>query len=207
MRPSTHQPVTVRWVVFALASVLFFASGCRRDEITHYHVKKASAAMTALAARPPMAREEVPPPPSPSGANALKWTLPKGWTDAAGSGTRYATLKPPVSGRVDVSVVVLPGPAAGELANVNRWRGQIGLAPIDEHALSAARTVVKTKAGIVSVYDFSSEGDNESRLIAGLAVIEGNTWFVKMLGDAGAVGAARSDFTRLLRSLRLEAAD
>ena len=114
--------------------------------------------MTALTASRPMARDDVPLPPSPPSANALKWTLPKGWTDAAGSGMRYATLKPPVPGRVDVSVVVLPGPAGGELANVNRWRGQIGLAPIDHQALAAARTALETKAGVVSVYDFSSEG-------------------------------------------------
>ena len=137
---------------------------------------------------------------------SLKWTLPRGWTDSPGSGMRYATLKPPIAGRIDVSVIVLPGPAGGELANVNRWRGQIGLGPIDENAMAAARKPLKAKAGTISVYDFSSEGDAKSRVVAGLAVVDGNTWFVKMLGDASAVHAARPDFTRLLQSLRLDAA-
>src|SRR5262249_46849834 len=126
----------------------------------------------------------------------------RGWTESAGSGMRYATIKPPFPGRIDVSVIVLPGPAGGELANVNRWRGQIGLGPIDEQGLGASRAALKTKAGIISVYDFSSEGESERRLVAGLAVVDGNTWFVKMIGDAGPVSAARSDFTRLLKSLR-----
>jgi hypothetical protein len=42
MRPSTRRAVTVQLLVFALASALFFASGCRREEVTHYRVNKAS---------------------------------------------------------------------------------------------------------------------------------------------------------------------
>ena len=99
-------------------------------------------------------------------------------------------------------MVVLPGPAGGELANVNRWRNQIGLAPLDEGAMAAARKVVKARAGPISVYDFTSEGTRRSRVVAGLAEAGGSTWFVKMSGDEQAVAAARPDFLRLLESLR-----
>jgi len=74
----------------------------------------------------------MPPPSMPAGADSLAWDLPKGWTEARAGGMRLATLKPPVTGKIDVSVIVLPGTAGGELANVNRWRGQIGLQPVDE---------------------------------------------------------------------------
>jgi hypothetical protein len=117
---------------------------------------------------------------------------------------RYATFQPTVPGRIDASVVVLPGPAGGELANVNRWRGQIGLPAIQEPELPSLRKILRSKAGAVSAYDFVSEGERKTRTIAGLLVADGNTWFVKMTGDAEAVGAARADFIRLLESLRLE---
>jgi hypothetical protein len=117
---------------------------------------------------------------------------------------RFATLRPPVAGRVDASVVVLPGPAGGELANVNRWRNQIGLPPIDDATLGKARTVVKTKAGPLHVYDFTSDGEPKSRVVAGLTSAKGDTWFVKLNGDATAVAAARADFMKLLGSLRFE---
>ena len=117
---------------------------------------------------------------------------------------RYATLRAPVAGRIDTSVVVLPGPAGGELANVNRWRSQIGLPPLEEGALGKARTTVKTKAGPIKVYDFTSTGPVPSRVVAGLTEAKGNTWFVKMTGDAAAVSAAREDFMKLLGSLRFE---
>ena len=149
----------------------------------------------------------VPPPPSASETGALRWKLPKGWTEQGPSAMRYATLKPATAGKVDVSVVVLPGPAGGELANVNRWRGQIGLAPIDEEALAKARQTLKAKAGDVLLYDFTSDGQAKSRLVAGLLSAGGNTWFVKMVGDAGPVASTRPDFIHLLESLRLGQAD
>jgi hypothetical protein len=117
---------------------------------------------------------------------------------------RYATLRPPVPGRIDVSVTVLSGPAGGELANVNRWRGQIGLPALDEPTLAKARSRIEAGVGPVTLYDFTSGGSPASRVMAGLATVEGSTWFVKMTGDAAAVGAARADFLRLLESLRLE---
>jgi hypothetical protein len=142
--------------------------------------------------------------PPPAQGAGLRWTLPTGWTESPGGQMRLATFRPPVAGRVDASVVVLPGPAGGELANVNRWRNQIGLPPIDEGALAKARTVVRTKAGPVHVYDFTSDAEPRNRVVAGLASARGDTWFVKLNGDAAAVAAARADFMKLLGSLRLE---
>jgi hypothetical protein len=196
-----------------LASALaLVVGGCRREEVTHARVKRSPDAQAptmgaGMGAMPPGAQggEAVPPPPAPGQGEGLRWNLPKGWTqDAKSGGMRYATLKPAARGKIDVSVVVLPGPAGGELANVNRWRGQIGLAPMDEASLASARHAVKAPAGSVSVYDFTSEGQAKSRMVAGLLTAGGNSWFVKMVGDAEAVGAARGDFMRLLESLRFD---
>ncbi len=191
------------WILAAAA--LCFAPGCRRDEVTYARVPKAS-----LNGAPPgfplmsASSADVPQPPAPSGSDALRWKLPKGWTEADAGGMRYATLKPSVSGRIDVSVVVLPGPAGGELANVNRWRGQIGLPPIDEASLASARRSLESPAGTVSVYDFTSEGQAKSRMIAGLLAAKGNSWFLKMVGDADKVGTARPEFMHLLETLRFD---
>ena len=196
----------------AALSAALLALACRREEIAHTTVPKGESGISltqsiAPPAAPAAGAGDVPAPPAPDGASALKWTLPKGWSQAMTGGMRYATLKPSVAGRVDASVVVLPGPAGGELANVNRWRGQIGLDPIDESALAGARKVLTTKAGPVSVFDFQSEGQNRTRVIAGLTTSRGNTWFVKLTGDAAPVAAARADFVHLLESLRFEDAN
>lgn len=193
---------TVRAMALAVAGLSLAA--CQRDEVAHYLVPREGPAAAPAMGMPAGMAGEVPAPPRPPGAGALAWTLPGAWTETRGGDSmRFATLKPPVEGRIDVSVVVLPGTAGGELANVNRWRGQIGLPPLDDAALTRARRGVATKAGEVSLYDFTSEGQHRTRLVAGLAVVRGNSWFLKMMGDERAVGAARPDFLRLVESLHL----
>jgi hypothetical protein len=59
-------------------------------------------------------------------------------------------------------------------------------------------------AGPFAIYDLCSEGEKKSRLIAALAVVGGNTWFLKMVGDASAVGASLADFMRLVEGLRAD---
>ncbi len=180
----------------ALSSAALALGGCQRDEVAHFRVPKVRQEVMATAVAPP----------GPPEGGGLRWTLPAGWKEAQGGGQmRYATLTAPVQGKVDVSVIRLPGPAGGELANVNRWRNQIGLAPVGEGDLGPLRKVLKTSAGELAVYDFTSEGAKKTRTIAGLASIQGDTWFVKMTGDAEAVASARPAFLDLLGSLRLEA--
>jgi len=148
---------------------------------------------------------ELPPPPRPTGKSAMKWSLPKGWTETQGGGMRYATLTPPGAGKVELSVVVLPGAAGGEMANVNRWRGQIGLPPLDEGALAANRKAVKSKVGPVAVYDFTSPSAPPSRMVTGLVTsADGNTWFFKLMGDADPVGKAKPAFMKYLETLHLD---
>ena len=201
-----RRTLLVPGAVAALAALAL--AGCSGGEVTHARVPKqeggpGGAGMPMGGMGGGMAGGEVPPPPRPT-EGVLHWTLPKGWTETDGGGMRFATLKAPAAGKLDVSVVVLPGPAGGELANVNRWRGQIGLPPMDEAAMAGARKAVKTKAGEVALYDFTSEGTVKSRLVAGLIVVQGNTWFVKMVGDLDPVVASRRDFIRIVESLRLD---
>ena len=195
-----RHPMTMRGVLLACAMAGALAA-CDRGEVSHYRVAKAPPSLAPVA--PAAMTGDVPPPAKPEGG-ALRWTLPKGWTESQGGAMRYASFKVPVKGAIDASVVVLPGPAGGELANVNRWRGQIGLAPLDEAGLAAARKTVPTKAGPIKVYDFASGGSSGKRLVAGLTEISGNTWFVKLTGEAAAVGAAQGDFMKLIGSLRVD---
>jgi hypothetical protein len=189
----------------ATALLLTVVLGCDRNQVAHYRVPKDSGSDQAMG---------MPPMDLPSGAmpetgaqskSGLKWILPKGWSQETGSGMRYATLKPPTPGKLDVSVIMLPGQAGGELANVNRWRSQIGLPPLDAATEAAQRTIMKTKAGDLAVFDFTGQGQAKSRMVAGLITTsDGNTWFLKMSGDAGPVGQAKSDFLRLMGSIRLD---
>ena len=188
------------WIV-AVALV----AACGRDEVAHYRVPKSDPGSTP--APGPMggaAAAGLPAPPDEATTGSLRWALPKGWTETrSAGGMRYATVKPSAQGKIEVSVTVFPGPAGGELANVNRWRNQIGLPPVDEAALAKDRKALKSPAGSLAVFDYTGEGKEKTRMVAAILFAGGNSWFVKMVGDAGPVAASRADFIRLLETLRL----
>src|SRR5260370_25508940 len=67
----------------------------------------------------------------------ITWTVPEGWRREPGSELRYATVRlGPKDSRLLVTVVALGAAAGSMLANVNRWRGHIGLPEVTEPQLS-----------------------------------------------------------------------
>jgi hypothetical protein len=187
-----------------LAGALLLTIGaCGRDDVSHYRVPKQPGATGGEAAPGLAMAGPVPAPPDASTTGELSWALPRGWTESRSGGMRYATLKPAAAGKVDVSVTVFPGTAGGEAANVNRWRNQIGLPPIDEAALARDRKTLRSPAGGLALFDYTSEGQAKTRVVAAILFAGGNSWFLKMVGDPGPVAASRADFIRLLESLRL----
>lgn len=145
--------------------------------------------------------QQVPIPARPQGSAALAWSMPDGWSEEAGSGIRIATLRPALYPSVEVTVIALEGPAGGELANVNRWREQIGLPPVEANALGSTRKSVASKAGEIIVHELLSPSGNG--IIAGMvAPTGGHTWFVKMAGDSSSLLAVRESFLQWIRGFR-----
>lgn len=171
-------------------------AACQKDRIETRRVAKEDSPAMGEAAGGAPAR--------PAG---LSWTTPKGWTELAGNGMRAASFELPRGpGKAEVTVVALPGDVGGELANVNRWRGQLALPPFTEEQMGAARQTVRCRAGSVLVYDFTGTGTKKTRLVAGMIQVSGTTWFFKLMGDEGAVAAARPAFLKLLEGLKSDAA-
>jgi hypothetical protein len=89
----------------------------------------------------------------PAGAEKPQWKTPEGWNEQPGTGMRAATLMVPSDDKpLELSVIALPTSGApGELlSNVNRWRGQMKLPPVDAKGLS--ESVQETKAGDARMY-------------------------------------------------------
>jgi hypothetical protein len=91
----------------------------------------------------------------------IRWTVPEGWQQEQGAGLRYATFH---LGRKDqpleLTVTTLGGESSNVLANVNRWRGQLGLAPITEAELAEGTKQVKFDGMTATVVDLVGSGDS-----------------------------------------------
>jgi hypothetical protein len=128
----------------------------------------------------------------------FKWTVPPTWT-AQGPGAMQVakfSVPPQGEGKADVSVSIFPSESGGTLANVNRWRKQIGLPEIDEAALSSCTSPLDPIPGAVFV---DLKGDSRA-LLGAIVPRGGQFFFYKLLGDAAAVGAAREDFLQFVQS-------
>jgi len=81
-----------------------------------------------------------------------KWELPTGWKQLPGSEERYATIEIPQSEKpLELTVTRLPIPDsdwdAYRLQNVNRWRMQVRLGPIDFRQLADEVVELTGKTG------------------------------------------------------------
>jgi hypothetical protein len=84
------------------------------------------------------------------------WQLPKDWQAGPGSAVRAATLLIPTDTKpLELSVTVLPWAGGSEAlaSNVNRWRGQMQLAPVDEKGLAASTREIKAGDATMTLVD------------------------------------------------------
>lgn len=142
-----------------------------------------------------------------NGRSGLRWTLPPGWTDTGESNEfRVATL---VTGegddRVEVAVSRVPGQAGSIAANVNRWRGQLGLGPADREQVIAdvdpAPTGDDGLPGMVVTIANAEASPPAAQRIAWFELSDG-TWYLKATGTPAAVERQTPAFHTLLASLR-----
>ena len=139
--------------------------------------------------------------PATSATIKIKWDLPDNWLPGAPSPMRYASFTTGTDKeKADISVVTFPGDGGNDLDNVNRWRQQIGLPPIEANALESMISQIAGNELRFSMVDMSGE---TSRTIAGWIRHEGRAWFFKLTGSKEAVEREKPKFVTFIRSVRL----
>jgi hypothetical protein len=128
----------------------------------------------------------------------LVWTAPAVWAVKKGSAMRrgsYAVSGPEGAG--DVSVTAFPGDVGGNLANVNRWRGQLQLPPVSDP--SGALLPLDSNGLHMLVFEGANQG---SRMIGAIVPHAGATWFFKFTGPDALVAREKPAFIGFLRTVR-----
>lgn len=140
---------------------------------------------------------------SPDHLGDLTFATPAGWIQSPGSSMRIASLAVVMEGypEADFAITSFPGDTGGELANVNRWRRQIGLAPWSADQVEAAAQTVENAAGhTFRVFELKPEADGE-RIRVAILFHAGKSWFFKLRGDAVVVDLQKEKFLSLLQSV------
>jgi hypothetical protein len=135
------------------------------------------------------------------------WDVPVNWREQPGSPVALASFQvsDEAGEKADITVTRLAGEGGGALANVNRWRWQIGLPPVSEAELGRiAKTldIGGSKAMLVDLTGTDARTGRRARLIAASVVREGSTWFYKLIGDEKLVARERESFMKFLQTVR-----
>jgi hypothetical protein len=199
-------------LICALAAALaFFSTACNRDNVKVYHVEKDDAPAPqapAPASAPATMPTTMPaglPVPDTSTLPKLKYTLPAGWQEKTPSKMRVASfdIRWKDGEQADVSVIPLGGMAGGDLPNVNRWRGQVGLQPLANDDLQKLAEKVEIAGQPADLYDVAGTAQ---RIVGVIFHRDDTTWFFKMTGDADLVEKQKPAFVAFLKTLQFNSA-
>jgi len=191
---------TAGLIAVALSTLL----GCKERQIRAYPAPKdESAAPSAMPTAMPTAPETV------------SWTLPPGWREFPGEGLRFATVlledaaddgsRPPL----EMRVTPLGMAARDPLANVNRWRTQIGLEPIGPEQLGDVSRVIQVDGRSVHLVEMvGAAGENEPvhQILAAIVPGDERVWFFMVLDHADRVAKHVNAFETFITSVRVHPA-
>jgi len=140
-------------------------------------------------------------PPQDTGPPPIKWQTPENWTAISPSSMRYASFTAPAENgeKIDISVVTFPGDGGSDPDNINRWRGQIGLPPLDRNGVSSQVASLKTADATFSTTDIVG---TKGRTIAAWTRHDGRAWFFKATGPSAAVEKEKPNFVKFIESVR-----
>jgi hypothetical protein len=137
------------------------------------------------------------------GRPKLKYEMPPGWKELPGDDLRVAAFKV-ADGEQAATVTVIPLPGGDLLANVNRWRNQLGLPPIEADQVKRDVKSIKVAGTDAPYVDLTGpeKAGGRQRILAVMLAREGRTWFFKMTGPDELLGRQKQAFERFVASVR-----
>ncbi len=206
----------------SLLAVSLLLPACRKPAIESYRVPKEAAAAPSGAAPAGAGVAQAAAPAGAPDGNAmastavatasgpgLTWTAPAHWTAKPGSAMRkgsYAVKAEGMAGEADLSITAFPGDVGGDLANLNRWRGQIQLPPVAQGELEASTQHVDHEGLHMTVVDLAGTGASAQRILGAMVPHNGSTWFFKLMGPDALVAKEKAAFTAFLNTIKPAAA-
>ena len=146
---------------------------------------------SGIESSPAVAKTEIPQAHRPT----HRWATPAGWEQQPPGPMQDAKFLV-ARGKATAAVSIFEGTTGGVLANVNRWRLQLGLSAVDEAGLAPLVTTLDLSDTKASLVDMNGP---QQRMIAAIVPRGGSTWFFKLLGEDAAVGAEKDKFIQLVK--------
>lgn len=141
----------------------------------------------------------------PPGSTLPRWNPPAGWKEKPpGPMVTAAFTAENEAGQADVTISKLAGEGGGMVANVNRWRGQLGLAPGANAEIQKSVSILeidgRTNAYLADLKGTNARTGKPARMLAAGVPRAGETWFYKLVGDEAVVEKEKDAFVKFITS-------
>jgi len=134
------------------------------------------------------------------------WETPNSWVPNNNSSSmRIASYNVPFSKGVgDLSVMILNGKGGGIAANVNRWRGQIGMEPIMDKDIIKKAKLGESQLGSYFLFELMSQDKNDLSILAAIIPLSDNTLFIKLTIHKDGIKELKKEFNTFCSSFNYD---
>jgi hypothetical protein len=132
------------------------------------------------------------------------WSVPPNWVKSEPGPMIFKsfTVGDNAGNNGAITVSFFPGDVGGALANVNRWRSQMELPPVEDINLNGLTENIDTLGGKGLLVDFQGTGSKSGKRLLAVIVPHGdNTWFYKLLGDNALVATEKDGFVNFVKNV------
>jgi len=133
------------------------------------------------------------------------WTIPADWKPIDPGTMLFAKFSIAASnGKAELNILSA-GEGGSLVANVNRWRGQLGLPPVTQGDELSKTVGSINGAGDGQIVDFTgtdSKTGKPARLVGAIIPQNGQTWFYKLMGDEQVVARQKDAFIKFIQSAK-----
>lgn len=190
--------------IFLILITLSLCNGCEKSKMTLFRVPKEESNAPSVSNQGKDSNmPEVPGLAASTQRFPIpKWQIPQGWEEKPAGNMRKGSflVKDEGGKEAEVTVLAFPGDVGGDLANINRWRTQINLLPLNSKELESLQTTTVDSLN-ATVVDFTGESESVVGIIVPKA---GDSWFFKMMGDKSVVESQKQTFFRFLESVEFQ---
>ena len=136
-------------------------------------------------------------------SSSFSWETPDAWMSAEGSSMRLASFKIPFStGYGDLSIIELSGDGGGLMANVNRWRDQIGMSPLSRDEIETRAEKMENELGNFTVFRLINPERRESAFLTAILPLHASTLFIKLHASTEGLLEIENDFMSFCFSIK-----
>jgi hypothetical protein len=134
------------------------------------------------------------------------WQVPAGWQEVSAGGFLVAKfMVGSADAQAAINVSMSQGDGGGLAGNVNRWRGQLGLAPLAGAELNQSIAAVDTAGGQASLVELDGKDartGQDAKLIGAIVPLGDRTWFYKLMGAGKAVENQKDAFLNFVKAVK-----